>query len=544
MPAWATNVSAGPADESGQTLTFFPFYSNPALFATGPTISAAGTLSYTPAANASGTSVVAVTLQDSGSSTPPNENTSPQQTFNIIILNQTANLAITKTRGGVATPSFGQPFAYSLAVSNAGPDAADSVSVTDVLPTGLAFVSANATQGSCAEASGTVTCSLGTIANGGTASATINVTATAATPITNTATVSSSATDPVPGNNSASDSTIVGYGPCAVPTFNTFIPDGVQAQATFLATGDFNKDGVQDVVVSDGPFGYVRVFLADPLDPGGYNHTDYSIGLGAPNGIVVQDFDGDTNLDLAVAVNNGANSRIALFKGSASGAFPQTPLTTTVPAGPSFPFAADFDGSGRPDVAVGNGAGTTFSVLLWNTGTGNFSAPASVTSGPSSGLNLIVEDFDGNGTLDIATPNIGSSFFTILSGNGDGTFAQPGTTIPLPSPYLMNRLRQVGDVNGDGRPDLGATLGTGTPNLINLALFYNTGGFSFGAPVEILPESYSVGLFVLGDVTGDGKATSSRSASSRQHRTPPRASSSCPAMVPATSGRPLQACNS
>src|SRR6185295_11542873 len=72
--------------------------------------------------------------------------------------------------------------------------------------------------------------------------------------------------------------------------------------------------------------------------------------------------------------------------------------------------------------------------------------------------------------------------------------------------YLMNRLRKVGDVNGDGKPDLGATLiVTNTPGLANLALLYNTGGLSFAAPVEILPESYGVGLFALGDVTGDTK---------------------------------------
>jgi hypothetical protein len=417
----------------------------------------------------------------------------------------TANLSLTKIHT-TPSPTLGQPLTYSMTVGNAGPDQA-TVTLKDPLPAGVSFVSATSTKGVCGLSGGIVTCALGTMANGASATITLVVTPTAAQPITNTAMLTSDASDPNPSNNTASDSLVVGqFGPCAVPTFSSFVANNVQAQATFLATGDFNKDGLQDVAVSDGPFGYVRVFLADGQNPGEYIHTDYPTGLGSPNGIVVLDFDGDTNLDLAVAVSNGPNSRIALLKGSASGAFAQTPLTTTVAAGPSFPFGADFNGDGRPDLAVGNTAGTTISVLLWDGTTGNFKAPVQYSSGPSSGVNAIIEDFNSDGKLDIATPNIGSSFFTILSGNGDGTFAQPATTIPLPSPYLMNRLRKVGDVNGDGKPDLGATLTvTNTPLFANLALLYNTGGFSFGAPVEILPESFGVGLFALGDVTGDGK---------------------------------------
>src|SRR5581483_10676198 len=52
--AWATNVSAGPANESGQTLTFTVTNSNTALFAVQPAISAAGVLTFTPAPNAFG----------------------------------------------------------------------------------------------------------------------------------------------------------------------------------------------------------------------------------------------------------------------------------------------------------------------------------------------------------------------------------------------------------------------------------------------------------------------------------------------------------
>jgi hypothetical protein len=63
---WATNISAGPADESGQALTFQLFVDDPSLFSAGPAISADGTLRYTPAPGASGTTFVMVTLRDNG----------------------------------------------------------------------------------------------------------------------------------------------------------------------------------------------------------------------------------------------------------------------------------------------------------------------------------------------------------------------------------------------------------------------------------------------------------------------------------------------
>jgi PKD repeat protein len=67
VAAWATVISAGPPDESGQTLTFSTSSTNPSLFLVAPAIDAStGTLTYTPAANANGSAVVTVTLQDNG----------------------------------------------------------------------------------------------------------------------------------------------------------------------------------------------------------------------------------------------------------------------------------------------------------------------------------------------------------------------------------------------------------------------------------------------------------------------------------------------
>jgi hypothetical protein len=83
---WATGISAGPTDEAGQTLTFnLTGNTNPSLFSAGPAISPTGVLTYTPAANASGSATITVTLSDNGSNAPPNINTSTPQSFAITV---------------------------------------------------------------------------------------------------------------------------------------------------------------------------------------------------------------------------------------------------------------------------------------------------------------------------------------------------------------------------------------------------------------------------------------------------------------------------
>src|SRR5439155_1247498 len=67
VPNWATGISAGPADESGQTLTFsVTGNTSPGLFAAGPAVATNGTLTYTPATNVFGSATITLRLQDNG----------------------------------------------------------------------------------------------------------------------------------------------------------------------------------------------------------------------------------------------------------------------------------------------------------------------------------------------------------------------------------------------------------------------------------------------------------------------------------------------
>ena len=104
---WATSISAGPANESGQTVTFHVSNNDNGLFSVQPAISATGTLTYTPATNASGSATVTVYAQDNGGTANGGHDTSATNTFTINVtpinqpptLNPISDLTITEAAG-------------------------------------------------------------------------------------------------------------------------------------------------------------------------------------------------------------------------------------------------------------------------------------------------------------------------------------------------------------------------------------------------------------------------------------------------------------
>jgi hypothetical protein len=85
VAGWATNLGAGP-NESGQALSFqITGNTNPGLFSAAPAVSPAGTLSYTPAPDASGVATVTLVLKDDGGTANGGQDTSAPQTFLIAV---------------------------------------------------------------------------------------------------------------------------------------------------------------------------------------------------------------------------------------------------------------------------------------------------------------------------------------------------------------------------------------------------------------------------------------------------------------------------
>ena len=127
-------------------------------------------------------------------------------TLNVIA--PVSELAISKhVNRSAASP--GQNLTYTIVVANHGPDAAANVTVTDTPSIALKILSTHATPGSCQTAGKSVTCKLGTLANGARAAITLTATMLAAGTERNTARVTSDSTNPKPRDSVAAVTTKV-----------------------------------------------------------------------------------------------------------------------------------------------------------------------------------------------------------------------------------------------------------------------------------------------------------------------------------------------
>jgi len=154
IAGWATNISAGPPDESAQTLTFLVSNNNNAIFSVQPAISPTGTLTFTPAYGFDGTATVTVQLHDSGGTALGGVDTSAPQTFTItvhalnnaptlnaladVIINEDAPLQTVNLAGITSGPSYesGQTLTVTATSSNPALIPNPSVSYTSPNTTG------------------------------------------------------------------------------------------------------------------------------------------------------------------------------------------------------------------------------------------------------------------------------------------------------------------------------------------------------------------------------------------------------------------------
>lgn len=93
VAGWATAISAGPANESGQSVSFTVTAANATLFSAGPALAADGTLTYSLATDASGSSAVQVTAMDDGGTANGGSDTSAAQSFSITVAQGSSNSA-------------------------------------------------------------------------------------------------------------------------------------------------------------------------------------------------------------------------------------------------------------------------------------------------------------------------------------------------------------------------------------------------------------------------------------------------------------------
>jgi Flp pilus assembly secretin CpaC len=233
--------------------------------------------------------------------------------------------------------------------------------------------------------------------------------------------------------------------------------------------------------------------VSTPIAPGvttqSFERVDVDTGE-EPVSVVAADFDGDGDLDLAVA--NQASNTLSILLGNGDGTF-QDALELAAGVGPAALVTGDFNNDGRPDLAVANQADNSISIYVSN-GDGTFGAPIDTAAGFGP-RGLVAADFDTNGRVDLAVANGDADTVSILLGNGDGTFVTATVLVSGAGP----RGLATADLNGDNAADLVAT----NESAGTVSVWLGTGGGAFGVRTDFLTGAQPSGV-AIADLDGDG----------------------------------------
>lgn len=283
---------------------------------------------------------------------------------------------------------------------------------------------------------------------------------------------------------------------------------GTGSQPWSVAAGDLNGDGKADLAVANSAGNFVSVFRNTSSGAGNINFAakvDFATGV-RPQSVSIADFDGDGKPDLALANLN--SNTISVFRntsslGSISFAARVDIATGTAPRSVSI---ADLDGDGKPELAVVNSSTGSNSVsVIRNTssiGSISFAAKVDFATGTQP-WSISIGDLDGDDKPDLAVTNFNSntvSLFRNMSSIGAINYAVKVDFATGTSPISVT----IGDLDGNGKVDLAvANFGDNT-----LSLFRNTssiGSFSLANKFDFASGSGPY-LVSIGDLDGDGKA--------------------------------------
>jgi uncharacterized repeat protein (TIGR02059 family) len=269
------------------------------------------------------------------------------------------------------------------------------------------------------------------------------------------------------------------------PLVNYAVGDGPYS----VTVGDFDGDLNLDLAVANSSANNVSILLGNgdgTFDPA----VDYGAGS-VPLSLAVGDFDGDLNLDLAVA--NYSDNNISILLGNGDGTFDPA-VNYDVVNGPYSVAVGDFDGDINLDLAAVNYNVNNVSILLGN-GDGTFDSAVNYTVG-NNPISVAVGDFDGDLNLDLAVTNSTDNNVSILLGNGDGTF-DPAVNYGVgdnPSSVA------VGDFDGD----LNLDVAVADYNINKVSVLLGNGDGTFQPAVN-----YDVGdsptSIAVDELNGDGR---------------------------------------
>jgi len=235
----------------------------------------------------------------------------------------------------------------------------------------------------------------------------------------------------------------------------------------WVAAADFNGDGRDDVAIASWEYGSVSVFLSS--GSGLFGPETRLFVASNCRSIVCADFDLDTWPDIAV----GTNSRTIVIVRNVSGTGFTSGGDFDVGGPPESVVAGAFSGDTYPDLAVA--AGST--KVLLNLGNGSFGPYQEVGGG---GYSVAAADLDQDGHLDLLTADWGhNTALGLLRNTGSGAFTYAS------GPDLGSWVTCIAaaDLNDDDAPDIVLHKESNTATVL-----FNLGNLAFGNPL-----SYGVG---------------------------------------------------
>jgi len=266
--------------------------------------------------------------------------------------------------------------------------------------------------------------------------------------------------------------------------------------ASSVATGDLNGDGKADLAAAarDGKSVYVFMgqgdgtFTAGPI-------PQFSAG-DAPVAVAIEDLNGDTHLDLAVADNTG--DKVFILLGDGTGNFSAAPSSpVSVGEGPVSLSIGHFNEDAHPDMAVANYSKGSVSILI-GVGGGNFVEAGQYYLGDNP-VFIASGDFTGDGILDLAAVNEMTSTVGFLVGTGNGQFGG-SKDAKLEVCYGPQSL-VVEDFNRDLLPDLAVAC----RDTNQVAVYLSTPKRAFvEAPGSPYDAGMGPGAMGAGDFDGNG----------------------------------------